>query len=293
MDSFVSQGLQSCLEHRLAESILQTPKSSSKPTQLHQKPKPSNNGESVTNNNGWGFFNVFENPTSNHVEDDEVYVHPMVKRSASALSTMSLEMCTESLGTETGSDVSESSDEFNWEEKERFAGLLRSKSRRKPVNRRAAGGGFPPPLTSISSSDVTVKVRPHRVGGRLVIKAVSVSFSDCGTKFEAQRTNGRLSLSLLRDCCVNVETRRAKMKNEGGEEGCCDGDMEEGECGWSEIVGDKREICGETKIESPKQKYESSKSVENLTEFELIRCKHVENGNKRIENWSLFPVVIS
>ncbi|KAI3801001.1 hypothetical protein L1987_29101 [Smallanthus sonchifolius] len=299
MASVVCQGLQSCLlESQRIESIVLTPKLSSKPTQLEQKQEIEANSESVNKNNGWGFFNVLENPTSNHVENKEVYVHPMVKRSASALSTMSLEMCTESLGTETGSEVSESSDEFNWEERERFGGLLWSKARnfdRKMMShRRGRSGGFPPPLTSISGSDGTVKVRPHREAGRLVIKAESVS--DCGTKFETERTNGRLSLSLLMDSCVNFKTGRAKMKNEGGEEECCDGDVEEGGRGWWETDGNRRKVSYKTKIRSQKHKsllQNSVDSLEEATEFALTNCKDGGNGNKGMGNWSLFRVVIS
>ncbi|KAK9055779.1 hypothetical protein SSX86_026864 [Deinandra increscens subsp. villosa] len=288
MASVVYQGLQSCLEPQLTESVVITPKL------LSSKPKPD-----PVSSNGWGFFNVLEKPPSEKVENEEVYVHPMVKRSASALSTMSLEMCTESLGTETGSDVSESGDEFPWEEKERFGGLPpRSKHLRfdrKMVSHRRGGGGrnsnFPPPLTSINGSGGTVRVRPHREGGRLVIKAVSLS--DCGTKFEAERTNGRLSLFLLRDRRVNVETGRAKMKNE---EGCCDGDgeeEEEGGGGWSEVAGNRRKVGGKTKVRSPKRRFRLANSFDKSTGFGLTKCKDGRNGNKGIANWSLFRVVIS
>lgn len=285
MASAMCQGLQSCLEPPLTESTVLTHKSSSKPSQLHPKPKTEassvidNNGERVNKNTGFSFFNVLDNPSSNStVKHEEVYVHPMVKRSASTLSTMSLDMCTESLGTETGSDVSDSSDEFNWEERERFRRLQRSKARtfhRKVANHHR--GGFPPPLTSISGSDGTVKVSPHREGGRLVIKAVSVS--DCGTKFETERTDGRLRLSLLKDCCENVETGRANVKMEGGgEEDSCDAD------GWWWKV-DGRNSKRPTRV---------SNSFDDSTEFRLTSCKDGGNGNKGIGNWSLFrPMVIS
>ncbi|KAK1420510.1 hypothetical protein QVD17_22169 [Tagetes erecta] len=294
MTSVVYQGLQSCLEPPLIESIVLTTKLPSK----QELECNSSNGESVNKNNGRGFFNVLENMTSKHVENEqEVYVHPMVKRSASALSTMSLEMCTESLGTETGSDVSESSDEFNWEERERFGGLRRSKSMnfdRKMINHRKSGGNFPPPLTSISGLDGTVKVSPHRVGGRLVIKAVSVS--SCGTKFEAQRINGTFSLSLSRDYHENVKTRRAKMKIGGGEEGCFYGCVEEDGVRRWEMGGNKKKFGNKTKIQSVKRKshlFNSVDSFEESTEFGLTKCKDGGNGNKGIGNWSLFRVVIS
>ncbi|XP_076899996.1 protein FANTASTIC FOUR 2-like [Bidens hawaiensis] len=285
MNSVVCPGLKSCLEPRLTEPTVLTPKMPSKSTQFQQKP---NNNETVNKNNMFGFFNVLENQSSTHVKHEEVYVHPMVKRSASTLSTRSLEMCTESLGTETGSDVSESSDEVNKEEKERFSGLRRSKTQifdRKILSHSRGGCSFPPPLTSISGSDGTVKVRPHREGGRLVIKAVSVS--DCGTKFETERANGRLSLCLLRDCYENVETRRAKLKNECGEElqEWCDVDVKEG--------SDGKKMSSKTKIRSPMRKSRLPNSSVKSTEFALTKCKDGRNGNKGMGNWSLIRVVIS
>ncbi|XP_024968630.1 protein FANTASTIC FOUR 3-like [Cynara cardunculus var. scolymus] len=291
------QGLQSCLEPpRRPDSSLLTHKSSPRPPQLRQTPKPEPNSVIGNKNNGWSFSDILENPSSNHVKTEEVYVHPMVKRSASALSTKSLEMCTESLGTETGSDVSESSDEFSWEERERFGGLRRSKARifGRKVESHRRGGGFPPPLTSISGSDGTVKVRPHREGGRLVIKAVSVS--DCGTKFEAERTNGRLRLSLLKDCCVIVESGRAEMKNENGEEEVCGGggDVEESGGGWWwETDGSKTNGGVRTAIRASNRPSKLPSSFEDSNEFGLTRCKDSGNGNKGIGNWSLLRVVIS
>ncbi|KAI3514629.1 hypothetical protein L1887_13205 [Cichorium endivia] len=279
MASVVCQGLKPSLEPPLIESMVLTHKSSSKPSQLHQISKTEansvidSNGERASKNNGFSFFNVLENPSSNCVKNEEAYVHPMVKRSASTLSTMSLEMCTESLGTETGSDVSESSDEFNWEEREKYGRLQRSKVRN--FHRKVASyrGGFPPPLTSISGSDGTVKVTPRREGGRLVIKAVSVS--DCGTKFEAERTDGRLRLSLLKDCC------ETGMKVEGGEEDSCDADVEDGGWWW--------EVDGR----NSKRPIRVANSFEDSSEFRLSSCKDGGNGNKGIGNWSLFRVVIS
>ncbi|KAE9463888.1 hypothetical protein C3L33_04100, partial [Rhododendron williamsianum] len=88
-------------------------------------------------------------------------------------------MCTESLGSETGSDISESSDEFPpfspKIESSHSVGKLKSRDRefaRKLIPDRS----FPPPLTTISGSD-SVQMRSHREGGRLVVKAVTVASS--------------------------------------------------------------------------------------------------------------------
>ncbi|KAI3676521.1 hypothetical protein L1987_86131 [Smallanthus sonchifolius] len=218
---------------------------------------------------GWSFLKVLENPSKdskNLDENDGVYVHPMVKRSASALSTKSLEMCTESLGSETGS---ESGDEFcaiSVEERERLRGVQISKCR--DFGRKTRRSEFPPPLTSISGSDGGVKVRHHREGGRLVIKAESTY--NCGTSFEAERTNGRLKLSMLRDCSENNESEGVEKEEYEEEE------EEEGGGGWRwDMDGNRWIMAGKEEVKM------------------VTRCKEGGNGNKVFANWGSSWVAIS
>ncbi|CAK9147068.1 unnamed protein product [Ilex paraguariensis] len=241
MSASVYQGLQSCLEPRLVEPCvlrhkMSPPKSNFyQSTPWPQKPnvlRPEENKENSHNDNssnsnnggvdgeskskngdsgGWSFLQALTNKSYNFKEGNgpngndtqKVYVHPLVKRSSSTLSPKSLEMCTESLGSETGSDNSESMDQLSSLslETENFRGLQRSNSREfsKKLNR---SGSFPPPLTSISGSD-GVRVRPYREGGRLVLKAVSVP--SCNGHFQADRVNGRLRLSLLKDNSIDLD----------------------------------------------------------------------------------------
>ncbi|XP_076922490.1 protein FANTASTIC FOUR 2-like [Bidens hawaiensis] len=245
---------------------------------------------------GWSFLKVLENPSLDSKKLDEVYVHPMVKRSASALSSKSLEMCTESLGSETGSDVSESGDEFyaiSMEERERLRAIQRSKCRN--FDRKVRRNDFPPPLTSISGSDGAVKVNQHREGGRLVIKAVS--FFNCGTHFQTERTNGRLRLSLLRDRFVNYESGRVEMENyeKGGEvesdeeeEGMVAVAAEEDEGGWRwDMDGNRWRLTG-----TPNHSLEARSGKGELKV--LTRCKEGGNGNKVFtNNWGSCRVAIS
>ncbi|KAI3742740.1 hypothetical protein L1987_60434 [Smallanthus sonchifolius] len=221
---------------------------------------------------GWSFLKVLENPSKdskNLDENDSVYVHPMVKRSASALSTKSLEMCTESLGSETGSEGSESGDEFcaiSVEERERLREIQISKCRN--IGRKIRRSEFPPPLTSISGSDGGMKVKHHREGGRLVIQAVS--FYNCGTSFAAERTNGRLKLSMSRDCSVNYESERVKM--EGYEEEESEEEEEEGGGGDG---GCRRDMDGNQWIMAGKREVKM-----------VTRCNEGGNGNKVFANLS-------
>ncbi|URE28179.1 hypothetical protein MUK42_15493 [Musa troglodytarum] len=139
------------------------------------------------------------------------YVHPLVMRSSSLLSQKSLEICTESLGSETGSDdFSSSLEDHDYyyppkfedeeEEEKRSQGVAgRGAKELSSVNfrccRRSPPRSFPPPLPSISRRNVScLHMRPHRLDGRLVVEAVPVPApSKC--YLHARRVEGRLVLS--------------------------------------------------------------------------------------------------
>ncbi|BAT90342.1 hypothetical protein LR48_Vigan08g131100 [Vigna angularis] len=137
------------------------------------------------------------------------YVHPLVKRSKSCLSEKSLQICTESLGSETGSDglVSSysSSETGNTEEEEKvveptiqeeeeeedlnnYASVVATKKASSPTR------AFPPPLPSLSHQQAgpSLHMRSRRDNGRLVLEAVSVPSHN---NFSIQRQGGRLVLS--------------------------------------------------------------------------------------------------
>ncbi|KAL0417540.1 UNVERIFIED_CONTAM: protein FAF-like, chloroplastic [Sesamum radiatum] len=142
------------------------------------------------------------------------YVHPLVKRSASSLSEKSLEICTESLGSETGSDIFSSyslSDGDEDKERERavreecskelnpFPGLHVAKYKKSPAR------PFPPPLPSIAGGDgASLHMQAHRENGRLVVEAVSVPPRNY---FHAQRQDGRLVLTLIHATPSSKENR--------------------------------------------------------------------------------------
>ncbi|KAK2359275.1 protein FAF, chloroplastic [Trifolium repens] len=119
MSSSLCQGLQSCLEPRVMEPRvlrlkLAPPGSSNISPSSSEQEKPiiikNNECDKNDTKSGWGFL---QNLTKTENGNDKVYVHPTVKRSASMLSEKSLEMCTESLGSETGSNAGESSDDVS------------------------------------------------------------------------------------------------------------------------------------------------------------------------------------
>lgn len=146
------------------------------------------------------------------------YVHPLVKKANSALSEKSLEVCTESLGSETGSDgfssksSSETGSEIDEEEttqqdeKEYVQANFDTEEAELPVvakynyspltGKKVQPRAFPPPISSLtrSSEGPSLHMHSRRVNGRLVLEAVSVPSTK---KFHAQREDGRLLLTLL------------------------------------------------------------------------------------------------
>lgn len=143
------------------------------------------------------------------------YVHPFVKRTGSSLSEKSLEICTESLGSETGSDgfsshsPAESGDEQekedrhdqqinNREEEDIKENNYSHSFEVQPVkysySKRSPKRSFPPPLPSLDKNKASVQVLSRRQNGRLILEAVSVPPRDY---LHAERHDGRLLLTLV------------------------------------------------------------------------------------------------
>lgn len=115
-----------------------------------------------------------------------------VRRSSSLLSQKSLEICTESLGSETGSDGFSDADGGT----DRSCPGSDEEDGENGVAARAGAApprAFPPPLPSLARRTVgSLQMRQHRRDGRLVVEAVPVLSN---TLFRAQRRGGRLLLS--------------------------------------------------------------------------------------------------
>lgn len=159
------------------------------------------------------------------------YVHPLVKKSSSSLCSKSLEICTESLGSETGSDkvTSESlgsetgfdkvtlcepletGSEVNAsgkvleppQEKERSQGSFLRKTpavakynSSTASNKKMQSKSFPPPIPLLagSSERPSLHMHSHRENGRFVLEAISVPSTK---KLQAHRQDGRLRLTLI------------------------------------------------------------------------------------------------
>ncbi|KAK3205587.1 hypothetical protein Dsin_019633 [Dipteronia sinensis] len=151
---------------------------------------------------------------------EKPYIHPLVKRSSS-LSEKSLEICTESLGSETGSDVfssypsSETEDDKEINEQQQQQQQQQQQAQemsldveevhvhipkynyvvgnKKPCSQSKS---FPPPIPSLLSREdgASIRMQSRRDNGRLVLEAVSVPTTN---NFKAQRHDGRLVLTFI------------------------------------------------------------------------------------------------
>ncbi|KAK4338740.1 hypothetical protein RND71_043227 [Anisodus tanguticus] len=266
--SILCQGLQSCMEPRLSEQHILINKSC--PPRLTFSLSKSNmssikaEAEAEADNiGGWSFLQDLSNPTKKDCVEKEVYIHPLVKRSSTSLSTKSLEMCTESLGSETGSDISESLEEHSFflSETDHFSQLARPSKCREIGKKHNWIASFPPPLTSISRTN-GLQVRPHREEGRLILKAATITSSK--SCFLTERANGRLRLSLLNNTETETEAE-------------------------DEVQDNKHENIDES--DDGSRKLVSENEVGEY--IRPSKCK--ENGSriKGIPNWEPFWVVIS
>ncbi|CAL1396839.1 unnamed protein product [Linum trigynum] len=315
MGTIVFQGLQSCLESQMVESrTLRLRLSAPKPTHslelslkpcssaddkflTHHKPTPA---AAAVESGGWSFLQTLSDPASSppsQILKPAAASPYATKRSVSSLSDKSLELCTENLGSETGTDHVSATDGDSsylfsspsptWEAPESAepnspvsqpaaarSGCGNYKRSRSNSSRRGSGG-FPPPLTTMRGPELVQVRRPHREGGRLVIEAVkSQSQPSC---FEAERIDGRLRLhvAVVKDSPEFDSSVTASEEIAGGN----GGEEEEG------IL--IREGEGDEEIVERRRNNRNSNTA--------WRCKdeggHENNGNaKGLLNWEPFWV---
>lgn len=266
--SSVCQGLQSSVEPCHVEpcvlKLKLAPPSCNTNTTTHTTPKDEH-GNKNTEPGGcnWSFLQSLSNISHcKEPEIDKVYIHPSVKRSSSMLSAKSLELCTESLGCETGSNASDNTDdmslfslETNNLRSNNNASLFNKNSESKRLNR-GSTSTFPPPLTSMGG----IKVRSHREDGRLILEAVTSSSPQ--PYFQAERGNGRLRLRLFESdafCYGNEvaedgETLKQEACGEQQEDAVVEEELEE-------YVGNAEDEIGMTKFVRPSGCKESGKRV--------------------------------
>ncbi|CAL0320702.1 unnamed protein product [Lupinus luteus] len=220
----VCHGLQSHLESQILESRtlrLRLPSSKLQPIDLALKSclrdsnikthleEENNKKETETSTplsskpndmSGWNFLEALSNVTTK--EPSSQYVHPQQNRSSLVLSPRSLELCTENLGSESGSDIVHNDIDINMNMNMLSSldyyvgGNIEAMEEMKPCKNLAPKKGkamnFPPPLTTITGSE-SLTLRPHREDGRLVIE-VTKAPPMSASYFHAERSNGCLQL---------------------------------------------------------------------------------------------------
>ncbi|XP_030551027.1 protein FAF-like, chloroplastic [Rhodamnia argentea] len=211
------------------------------------------------------------------------YFHPLVKRSTSSLSEKSLQICTESLGSETGSDgfssyppseVGDMEDAKAEEHEplqqegmppqsfglEEFDAIKYNFASTKKIQPRS----FPPPLPSLSREDgASLSVHSRRDNGRLVLEAVSISSEK---HFQAQREDGRLVLTFVNSVSSGEEIY-------DGEEV----DDEETENMSMELNEDAESFYGNSD-EEEEESEEDDREKENPEEAEELEFARISNG---------------
>lgn len=290
MSTTVCQNVQSCFETLTLKL---------NPPNITQK-SPSMD----STNTGWSCIESLSNTSYVHKESSgklEVYVHPLVKRSKSMLSDKSLGMCTENLGSETGTDIIEDDDIFSMmslssldsESERSLTSSWKPRYRKiKEESRKAGYESLPPPLTTMCGAN-TICVRPHRESGRLVMTAVTTS--PRRASINAERCNGRLTMSLAND---DVEEEEEEDEEDEEEEEGTDQVMcliDGGEKFEEEEDESVEEEEGEQEEESLEEDMNGiSKEVGEkfgIGEFQwLSRCKEGGRGTRRLINWETFCV---
>ncbi|KAJ9154348.1 hypothetical protein P3X46_027694 [Hevea brasiliensis] len=351
MSTIVCQGLQSCLESQLVESrTLRLRLSSPKPhfsqslglalkpfsldsntkelgDRLHDEDKHIS---SIPNPDmgGWSFLQALSNASQcskESMEKENTYVHPLIKRYPPTLSEKSLELCTENLGSESGTDSFEKSI-FSLSSFESEAGNSPTKEQQKPRQllgaRKANSRSFPPPLTTMSGSE-SLRVRPHREDGRLIIKAVRAPSTHA--YFQAERSHGRLRLCFVKDSASNFDSIEAasaeeneaiteakndkdEIENDVNQDEREDMEEEDEEEEEEEEEDDFEEQVEEGNEASTGKEKENSGYIEKEVEGNHLnvgaemgmeelqrpsRCKEGELENKGLLNWEPFWVAIS
>ncbi|KAK7257580.1 hypothetical protein RIF29_31645 [Crotalaria pallida] len=218
------------------------------------------------------------------------YVHPLVKRSKSCLSEKSLEICTESLGSETGSDglfssypSSETEEEEKQEEKEQVKVVEQQQEEEQepknnyttkkysPSSSSSSSRSFPPPLPSLGPS---LHMRTRRDNGRLVLEAVSVPNNN---NFSVQRQGGRLVLTFANqetkdeDAAADADAAADEVAEENSDDdGVAVDELEEEFEGFDEEEREDDETEAEDEDES-----DETEEVEDIKDVESVVIEKV------------------
>ncbi|VVA96644.1 unnamed protein product [Arabis nemorensis] len=134
----------------------------------------SSDSNSDSKSETWSFLESLSNSSSDDKEKKTLLPYVQPPSSRRTLSDESLALCTESLGSETGSDIIHEDEDLFLISSELQTMETRKSSKTSRFSRqekkRNAMASLPPPLTSMSGFDC-IQVKSHRENGRLVMTA--------------------------------------------------------------------------------------------------------------------------
>ncbi|KFK26168.1 hypothetical protein AALP_AA8G211800 [Arabis alpina] len=172
---------------------------------------------SVPDSSGWSSLQSLSSLSKISSEKEKTYVQR--PSSCRTLSDESLALCTENLGSESGSDVTDVEDLFSRSlsdvQTKNLSKATRETRTLKGRKGNVSPSDLPPPLTSMRGSQC-IQMRPYREDGRLVMTATKAPPRNrC---FQADRSNGRLRLSIFKDSDEFVENKEETIEYEKNEE---------------------------------------------------------------------------
>ncbi|XP_055831158.1 protein FANTASTIC FOUR 3-like [Solanum dulcamara] len=273
MSTIVYQDFQSCSDSHIIKTT----------TFKLKLPTPTTIVENITTTNEKCWSSLRNLSTNYSKENENSYVHPL---SSSRLSEKSLALCTENLGSETGTDQTIDTNIFSFSsrqfkaEQSNYNKVMTTESCRK----------IPPPLTTLRGSN-SIQFRPHREGGRLVIKAFEAP--KVRTYFHAERSNGRLRLCFLNDetsvSKFDLSEMEMEMEMETIDEE--DGELEVESDVFEREINDKeeeeeREDEEENDISMKRDMDGNSYDVE--AEIGIVNCQRVRRCNEERQGKKTF-----
>ncbi|KAL9285499.1 Protein FANTASTIC FOUR 1 [Arabidopsis thaliana] len=224
---------------------------------------------------GWSFLQYFSEPKGivQNREDDTkktAYVYPIEKRSVAKLS---LEMCTESLGTENGSDSGDEMSLLALEATNISKSPRLTTKPQKETSFMTRENSFPPPLNSVNGFNNSRMVKSYKEDGRLVVQAIRVcSPPRC---FVSERREGRLRLCLSQNSLNSQDAEEEFEENESDQFEAHDED-EDDQYDAEEEEEEEEEEEDEEGIVGNNENFEGKSGNKKVSNRPKRRCN--ENG---------------
>lgn len=202
------------------------------------------------------------------------YSNEMEKSYIHRLNEHSLALCTENLGSETGTDQNIDNNNFSISSRELKTEQSNYSKVTMSYKNTQTSRKLPPPLTTLRGSN-SLQCRTYREGGRLVIKAIEAP--KMRTYFHAERSNGRLTL-----CFLNDENSVSTIDEEDGESGD-ENDVFEREINDEEEEEEEKGMYMKRDMNGNSHDVEGEIGIVNCQR--VSRCKEGRQGKKTFCDW--------